>query len=103
MAEDTVMTPLARHVLGSMFGWSMVVTFHNVENTPSPEMRKALDELVSVGALVLEKGMPDMPAHGLAERYRVAKGFDVEPFRKEAAAQVFSGDAPSVRLFVKKS
>ena len=102
MQKELQVSPLARHVLGSMFGWNQVLTFHNVENVPSPEMRAVLYELVASGALVREVGLPDMPSHGQAERFRLAQGFDVASFRNEAAKAAFGDKVPSVRLFVRK-
>jgi hypothetical protein len=73
-----------------------------LESVPSPEMQQALDELVSSGILLREKGLDDMPSHGRAVRYRVADGIDLTPFRREAAQSILDGTAPSIRVFIKR-
>jgi hypothetical protein len=91
----------ARIVLGSSFAWGQVLTYHMVESVPSPEMQKALDELVAAGMLKEERGLEDMSKR--AVRYRLADGVDVGPFRKEAWARIENNTTPSIRVFIPKA
>lgn len=99
MSEN--LSDAARNVLGTMFGWGQVLTYHMNESTPSPEMQEALDELVAANMVTKEKGLPDMTRN--AVRYRVADGVDVAPFRREAWDRIAEGSAPSIRVFIKKT
>jgi len=90
----------ARIVLGSVFGWGAVFTYHMVESIPSPEMDAALEELVQAGKVTREIGLPDMTRD--AVRYRVADGVDLSPFRKEAFDRLAIGEEPRIRVFIKK-
>jgi hypothetical protein len=92
----------ARCVLGSVFGFGAVVTYHMQEYVPSPEIQVALDELVAAGMISREQGLDDMPAHGEAVRYRVAEGVDLMPYRQEQFELLTEGTAPSIRIFVKR-
>jgi hypothetical protein len=106
MAEE-ILTPQlslnARTVLGSVFGWNTVLTYHMQDSVPSEEMQAALDELVAANMLLREQGLPDMPAHGKSVRYRVADGVNLAPLRKEAAEHVFDGTAPSIRVYIPRT
>lgn len=93
----------ARTVLGSVFGWGAVLTYHMIDSVPSPEMQAALDELFEAGIVVREVGSDDMPSHGKAVRYRLYPGFDVEPYRREAAQSIFDNKAPSIRVFMPRT
>lgn len=90
-------------VLGSTFGWGAVLTYHMIDSVPSPEMQEALDELVEAGKLVREQGLDDMPAHGKSVRYRVADSVDLTLYRQQATKRFFDGDAPSIRVFIRRS
>nr|WP_295976804.1 hypothetical protein [uncultured Agrobacterium sp.] len=46
----------ARSVLGGVFGFGQVLTFHMIESVLLPEMQAVLDELVSAGMVVNEGG-----------------------------------------------
>ncbi len=90
----------ARIVLGSVFGWGAVLTYHMVESVPSPEMDAALEELVQAGKITRETGLPDISRK--AVRYRVADGVDLSTFRQEALDRFVSGEEPRIRVFIKK-
>lgn len=93
----------ARTVLGSVFGWNAIVTYHNIESVPSPEMQEAIDELLAAGLIDRTTTDIDLPAHGKAVRYRVANGVDLDPYRREASQRFLDGTAPSIRVFVKRA
>lgn len=97
MAELTVN---ARSVLGSMFSFGQVLTYHMIESIPSPEMQEALDELVAAGMVAKEEGLPDMTRK--AVRYRAAAHVDLKPFQREVWDKIDKGSAPSIRVFIKR-
>lgn len=84
----------------SMFAFNQILTYHMIESEPSPEMQEGLDELVNAGLVLREQGLPDMTAK--AVRYRAAPDIDVMPYRKLAWDRIEAGDAPIIRVFVKK-
>lgn len=92
----------SRTVLGSILGMMRTkLQYHMVESVPSPEMQKALDELVGAGIVVRETGKDDQPRG--AVRYFVKDGFDLTPYRKEAFDRLSDNSAPVLRIFVKKA
>lgn len=97
----TELSPNARAVLGSMFGFGQVLTYQMIESVPSPEMQEALDELVGAGMVLREQGLPDMTRK--AVRYRAAGGFDLTEFKREAWDRIADGSAPSIRVFVPRA
>lgn len=90
----------ARSVLGGMFGFGQVLTFHMIESIPSPEMQAALDELVAAGMVIREEGLPDMTRK--AVRYRAADGVDLMPFKREVWENIDKDTGPRIRVFIKR-
>lgn len=96
----TELSDNARSVLGSMFSFGQVLTYHMIESIPSPEMQEALDELVAAGMVTKEEGLPDMTRK--AVRYRAAEHVDLKPFQREVWDKIDKGAAPSIRVFIKR-
>lgn len=88
----------AKIVAGSTFGFSpgASLRYQMVESVPSPEMQSALDELVAAG-IVLRDDEPHGPI-----KYTASRDVDFTEYRTLAAARIFAGTAPSIRVFVKK-
>ncbi|MNE09738.1 hypothetical protein D3C80_1024250 [compost metagenome] len=91
----------ALSILGSMFSFGQVLTYHMIESIPSPEMQEALDKLVAAGMVEKEQGLPDMTRK--AVRYRAANDVDLKPYQKEQWDKLADGTAPSIRVFIKRS
>lgn len=98
----SVLSDNASCVLGSTFGFGAVLTYHMIESKPSPEMQEALDELVGLGILTKEEGLPDMTRK--AVRYRLSDeskaNLDMAVFRRLVWERIANDDAPSIRVMV---
>lgn len=101
MTDDTL-SHTASVLLGSMFCYGNVLTYHMQESVPSPEMQAVLDELVGAGKLVRETGMDDMPAHGESVRYRVAANVDQAYYRRICGQALDDNTMPNLRVFIPK-
>jgi hypothetical protein len=102
MSKPETLSTEATLVMGGTFGWGAILTYRMTENVPSPEIRKALDELFEAGLILEEVGSDDMPKGAL--RYIVNPlYFDSLPeFRDRYAGIIESGDYPKIRMFVKR-
>lgn len=89
----------ARIVAGSTFGFSSSTSlrYKMVDNEPSPEMQAALDELVGAGIVIRD----DEP-HGPV-KYTASPDVDFTAYRRYATERIFNGEAPKIRIFVRKA
>ena len=99
---DVELSDEALLVMGGTFGWGAVLTYGMAENVPSPEISKALNELIDAGLILQEINSDDMPRGALRYRVHPLVSDRLPHFRKVAAEMIDSRIYPAIRMFVKR-